>query len=125
MESWLGMEAIRREIQVIGDTETQPKWYKVFKIGALIALSVTVLILFGFYAMITFLLSLVFAGCVVHFTYRFKTESWTKSWGGWVHESDAAGGRSRELPRSVYVVIVAIWASVFILSLYISNLLYT
>lgn len=97
-------EFVKRDVWVIGDTETQPLWVKIIKILLIAGLSLTVHSLYGLAGMTVFLCSLVFCGSVVHFIHRWKTCGWTRSWGFWTHEDDGSKP-SRSLPLGYYVVV--------------------
>ncbi|MBN2336088.1 hypothetical protein JXL21_11060 [Candidatus Bathyarchaeota archaeon] len=96
---------MKREIRVIGDTETQPLWVKIFKILLMVGLSFTVYSFYGLAGMSVFLCSLISCGTVSHFIHRWKTGGWTRSWGFWTHEDDASKA-SRRVPTTYYMVVL-------------------
>ena len=96
---------MKREISVIGDTETQPLWVKVLKILLMAGLSFTVYSFYGFTGAAVFLCSLVSCGSASHFIHRWKTRGWTRSWGFWTHEDDASKA-SRRVPAEYYFMVL-------------------
>jgi hypothetical protein len=79
--------ALRREMRVAFSRRAQPVWFRVVKWTG---------ILFGvawFHDRRWFWLTLAglaAAGTGLHFFYRWKTETWTRAWGGW---NDLTAGR--------------------------------
>ena len=81
------METIGREIRVALSRKAQPIWFRIVK--WVIAIGLTVL-LWGTQFFWWWIIGAVLASLVVHFTWRWKTQGWTRPWGGW---NDIAAGR--------------------------------
>ena len=80
-------KAIHREIEVAFSKHSQANWIRVLKYIVL-----TVLIFF-FWKQAAFLYGLIVVfllSLALHLFYRYKTKAWTKSYGGWKHESERA-----------------------------------
>ena len=79
--------ALRRELRVAFSRHAQPVWFRVIKW----MLIITGIVLFHDRGWFWWTMaSLAVAGTLVHFLYRWKTEVWTRAWGGW---NDVAAGR--------------------------------
>ena len=79
--------AVRRELRVAFSRRAQPVWFRIVK-WTCILVGVA-----WFHDRNWFwwtLAGLAAAGMLVHFCYRWKTKTWTRSWGGW---NDLEAGR--------------------------------
>jgi hypothetical protein len=94
---------MKREVEVILNTETQPLYEKFIKVVLIVGMSLSVYHYYGFAGLTVFLCSLIACGSISHFTHRWKTRGWTHSWGLWTHEDDSLKS-SRRLPRAYYLV---------------------
>jgi len=78
---------LRREAQVAFSLKAQPVWFRVVKWVGL----VTVIAFFRdrpwFWPMVAVVTA---AALLVHLIYRWKTNRWTRAWGGW---KDLEAGR--------------------------------
>jgi Na+-driven multidrug efflux pump len=76
-------KTIKREIEVAFSKHSQPMWFRILKYILLIC------ILYFFWGSkllwIILLITLAFS-VLLHFWYRYKTHSWTKSYGLWKHQ---------------------------------------
>jgi hypothetical protein len=79
---------IRREARVAFSKRAQPVWFRVVKWIVAIAVSVTLWRTAYFWWWLGGAIAL---GLTLHFIWRWKTEGWTKAWGGW-DDVDAADG---------------------------------
>jgi len=78
-------KTLQREFEVAFSKNAQPAWFRVVKY---LVLGCFIYFfwrsdLFWIILTVVFILSL-----IVHFWYRFKTEGWTKSYGGWDYEKN-------------------------------------
>jgi len=79
--------AIRRELRVAFSPHAQPVWFRVVKWTCILA---GVLVFHDRSWFWWTLAGLAAAGTLLHFFYRWKTNGWTRAWGGW---NDVAAGR--------------------------------
>lgn len=74
------MKTLRRELAVAVSLKTQPLWLRVVK--WIVLIGVTLLLrdtrLFWWW-----ILGLPVLGVALHLFYRWKTQGWTRAWGGW------------------------------------------
>jgi hypothetical protein len=78
------LNTIKREVRVAFSTKAQPVWFRFTK------WIVFVTIARRLYGTKWFGISIAggaIVGITLHFVYRWKTQGWTKAWGGW---NDAA-----------------------------------
>jgi len=74
------MDTIKRELQVAFSPRVQPHWFRLIKWSVLIAATAR-------YRRRSWFPHV--AGCALvaalslHFFYRWKTQGWTRPWGGW------------------------------------------
>jgi hypothetical protein len=74
------MKTIQRELQVAFSPRVQPQWFRVIKWSIIIAVIVRYRQRSWFpYTVGGTLL----AALSLHFFYRYKTQAWTRPWGGW------------------------------------------
>jgi hypothetical protein len=79
--------AIRRELRVAFSPRAQPVWFRVVKWTCILGGAA----LFHNRDWFWWTLAGLFAaGCLLHLLYRWKTETWTRAWGGW---NDLEAGR--------------------------------
>jgi hypothetical protein len=81
--------AIRRELRVAFSTRAQPLWFRALKWGVFLAIARR---LRGTRWLAVWIGGGAGAGLAVHLLYRWKTEGWTRPWGGW-DDLAAAGCR--------------------------------
>jgi len=80
-------KTIKRELEVAFSKHSQPIWFRVLKY---ILLEVILFFFWGTELLwIILLITFAFA-LLLHFWYRYKTHSWTKSYGLWKHEKNRA-----------------------------------
>ena len=76
---------LKREFEVAFSKNAQPIWFRFLKY-ALIGLCIY---LFGYNDLFwTILLVLLGLSLLVHFWYRYKTNGWNKSYGGWDYDKN-------------------------------------
>jgi len=76
---------INREIEVAFSKHAQPVWFRVVKYVLLI----TTFYFFWRDKLFWIILLIVFVlGLVLYFWYRYKTNGWTKSYGGWDYQKN-------------------------------------
>lgn len=79
--------ALRRELRVCFSRRAQPVWFRILKWTCILAG------IAWFHDRRWFwwtLAGLAVTGTLLHFFYRWKTETWTRAWGGW---NDLEAGR--------------------------------
>ena len=80
-------ETIKRQLRVAFSKKPQPVWFRTVKWT--VFLGVSGLLLRARRAWFwSWLLSATLAGVTVHTIWRWKTEGWTRPWGGW-HDLEA------------------------------------
>ena len=70
----------KKDISFIIHHKLQPKWFKLFKILLLLSVITFYFFFFGLLKTCIWLSTFVFSALVIHFLYRFKTQSYSKSW---------------------------------------------
>ena len=80
--------SIAREFRVAFSRRAQPAWFRILKWGVLVAVSTLLRRRPYFWAWI---LAAIGLSLTVHFTWRWKTKGWTRSWGGWDGVKSADG----------------------------------
>lgn len=76
---------LKRECEVAFSKNAQPMWLRIFKYAALGCF----IYFFWNSALFWIILIVVFIlALLLHFWYRFKTEAWTKSYGGWDYDKN-------------------------------------
>lgn len=85
-------EAIERELRVAFSKQAQPAWFRVVKWTVFLGMCMR---LRGTGRLRPWVLGMSIAGLSVHLFYRWKTETWTRPWGGW---DDVGAGRG-ETPQ--------------------------
>ncbi len=79
---------IKREFQVAFSRNAQPIWFRVLKYVVLGCC----IYFFWHSPLFWVILGIIFIlGLLLHFWYRYKTEGWTKSYGGWDYEKNKPG----------------------------------
>lgn len=73
-------KAIQTDIHFISKHTLQPKWWKIAKVFLLIAILVALSFIFGAVKTAIWLGIVILLSLIVHFTYRIKTQTYTKSW---------------------------------------------
>ena len=74
------MNTIQREVQVAFSPRAQPWWFRLIKWSVLIAVTAR----YRRRAWFPYVVVLAFTGSIVlHLFYRWKTQGWTRPWGGW------------------------------------------
>jgi O-antigen/teichoic acid export membrane protein len=76
-------EIIKRELEVAFSKNSQPAWFRISKYILLIAV---LYFLWGSKWLWTIVLSMLGVALLLHFWYRYKTKSWTKSYGMWKYD---------------------------------------
>jgi hypothetical protein len=71
---------LRREVQVALSLQTQPVWFRVIKWMAFLSVA---WLLRRTRWWKYWLAAVPTAGIVMHMVYRWKTQGWTRPWGGW------------------------------------------
>jgi Ca2+-dependent lipid-binding protein len=74
------IDEIAYDVEYIKGHELQPQWFKIAKIFILLGAIGGYSYLFGWSRTIVFVLIFLLLSTVVHYTYRIKTERYTKSW---------------------------------------------
>ena len=74
------MNAIRREVQVAFSPRAQPWWFRLIKWSVLIAVTARYRRR-SWFPYVVVLAST--GGILLHLFYRWKTQGWTRPWGGW------------------------------------------
>ncbi len=107
--------SVKKEISVITDLKTQALWFKIVKLVIMLSTFIGFTILFDILvAVIWFILLLIF-GNTIHFTYRWKTMAWTKSWGRW----KLLTGENRQPQMLFNLYFIGSWAITVILTLFL------
>jgi hypothetical protein len=73
-------EAIKTDINFISRHTLQPKWWKIAKVFILAAVLVALYLILGAVKTAVWLAIVILLSLIVHFTYRIKTHTYTKSW---------------------------------------------
>ncbi|MFX0126451.1 MAG: hypothetical protein ACFFAE_22730 [Candidatus Hodarchaeota archaeon] len=110
---------IKKEISVISDLKTQELWFKIIKLIAMLGTFLSFALFFDITAAIIWFIFIFICGNIVHFTYRWKTNAWTKSWGKWTILSDEE--RQPQMLFNFYFIIF--WAFTVVLTLVIISIL--
>lgn len=79
--------SLKREVRVALSLKAQPVWFRILKWIVVIALSV---LLWGTAYFWVWIFGGLALGLLVHFVWRWKTDGWTRPWGGW---NDLEAGR--------------------------------
>jgi hypothetical protein len=74
------LDEIKHDLNFLRSHTLQPKWYKILKVFILIGFLAGYYFLFGLAATIVFFITFLCLMLVVHFTYRIKTNRFTKNW---------------------------------------------
>jgi hypothetical protein len=74
---------VKTEFKVITDLKTQVLWFKIVKMVLMLSTFAIFMILFDILVAVLWFILLLIFGNIIHFTYRWKTNGWTKSWGRW------------------------------------------
>ena len=78
-------KVIRRELEVAFSKHSQPLWLRILKYILLVGM------IWFFWESKLFWIILVivlFLSLLLHFWYRYKTNGWTKTYGGWKYDKD-------------------------------------
>jgi hypothetical protein len=76
-------KTIKRELEVAFSKNPQPVWLRIAKY---IPIAILVYFLWGTSLLWIILGSLIVIALTIHFFYRYKTNGWTKSFGGWKYD---------------------------------------
>ena len=71
---------IKKDIEFLKKHTLQPKWWKITKVFVLLGSLVLIYFIFGIIKTIIWISIILMLGTIVHFTYRIKTHTYTKSW---------------------------------------------
>ncbi len=82
-------QTIVREWRVASSRRAQPLWFRIIKWTVFLAVSAALL---GSRRFWYWLLAASLASITVHVIWRWKTQGWTRPWGGW---NDREAGRPR------------------------------
>ncbi|MHA2226756.1 MAG: hypothetical protein ACXAC8_16205 [Candidatus Hodarchaeales archaeon] len=104
---------LKKEIFVIADLKTQTLWFKILKIVLMLSTFIIFTILVDILVAVMWFILLFIFGNTIHFTYRWKTNAWTKSWGRWKILSDE--NRRPQMLFNVY--FIGSWVITVILTL--------
>jgi hypothetical protein len=110
------LNEIKHDLNFLKSHTLQPKWYKVLKIFILIGFLAGYYFLFGLVATILFFITFFFLMLVVHFTYRIKTNRFTKNWLDFIVIDDGEQKKKR-IGKVYYPAIVVNIIISFIVSL--------
>lgn len=80
-------ETIERELRVAFSKKAQPVWFRIVKWTVFLGVSGALLSTKRAWFW-SWLLGTTLAGATVHTIWRWKTEGWTRPWGGW-HDLEA------------------------------------
>ncbi len=109
----LGKE-LKIDLDFLKSHTLQPKWYKVLKIFILVGFLLGYYFIFGLLKSILFFTCFVFLCLLIHFTYRVKTNKYTRNWLDFVVE-EKPGARPKKFGKFYYpaVIISAILSFIF------------
>jgi predicted lysophospholipase L1 biosynthesis ABC-type transport system permease subunit len=82
-------KTIKREIEVAFSKHSQPVWFRIVKY---ILLGALIYFFWGHKMLWIILLAMLVPAMFLHFWYRYKTNSWTKSYRMWNYEKNKPGG---------------------------------
>jgi hypothetical protein len=71
---------INKDIEFLKKHTLQPTWWKKVKVFLLIASLIVIYSIFGFIKAIIWISLIMVCAAILHFTYRIKTDTYTKSW---------------------------------------------
>jgi len=71
---------IKRELRIALSKRTQPTWVRVTKWAVFLGIAA---VLYGSDFFLYWVIGLPLVGMLTHFLYRWKTQGWTRPWGGW------------------------------------------
>ena len=71
---------IKKDIEFLKKHTLQPKWWKITKVFVLLGSLVLIYFIFGIIKTIIWISIIIVLATIVHFTYRIKTHTYTKSW---------------------------------------------
>ena len=74
------MNAVQRELQVAFSPRAQPWWFRLIKWSVLIVVTARYRQRWWFPYVVVFAL---IGSVSLHLFYRWKTQGWTRAWGGW------------------------------------------
>jgi membrane protein implicated in regulation of membrane protease activity len=74
------IEGISYDAKFIRDHKLQPGWFKILKVFILVGAAVAYTLFFGWKKATVFVAVFLLLSLVVHYTYRAKTERFTRSW---------------------------------------------
>ena len=74
------IKEIKKDINFIRKHTLQPAWWKITKIFVLLGSLIIVFNIFGLLKTIIWFSIVLILGLIIHFIYRIKTHTYTKSW---------------------------------------------
>jgi len=74
------VEEIKKDINFIKKHTLQPAWWKITKIFVLLGSLIIIFYIFGILKTIIWFSIILILGVTIHFIYRIKTHTYTKSW---------------------------------------------
>ena len=74
------IKEIKKDINFIKKHTLQPTWWKITKIFVLLGSLIIVFNIFGLLKTIIWFSIILILGVIIHFMYRIKTHTYTKSW---------------------------------------------
>jgi hypothetical protein len=83
----MAANVIKTELRVAFSRKAQPVWFRIIKWVVFLSVTRRLRTTKWFRVWIA---GAALAGLVVHFTYRWKTQGWSRPWGGW---NDVEAGR--------------------------------
>jgi len=107
---------MKHDLNFLKSHTLQPKWYKILKVFILICFLLGYHFLFGLVATIFFFMTFIALMLVVHFTYRIKTNRFTKNWLDFIVIVDGEQKKKR-IGKYYYPAIVVNLIVSFIVSL--------
>ena len=74
------IKEIKKDINFIKKHTLQPAWWKITKIFMLLGSLIIIFYIFGILKTIIWFSIVLILGLIIHFIYRIKTHTYTKSW---------------------------------------------
>ncbi len=113
-------DEIKYDLKFLKSHTLQPRWWKIAKVFFLAA------VLLGFYLIFGLTRTALFFGCfvllslVMHFTYRFKTQKYTRDWLDFKVQEDKTGKPAR-IGKYYYPAVILIFLLSAVFSLIVTR----
>jgi hypothetical protein len=101
------IEEIKYDLSYLKSHTLQPKWFKILKVFILLGILVGYSYLFGLTATILFFVTFFSLMLIVHFTYRIKTDKYTRRWLDFVVIQEGEELKTKRIGKYYYSAVMA------------------